>query len=188
MHPPRVGDENLSIHGGAAGSGALPQPLIEPLTQSLTRRALDALSFPNARDEDGDWFTVIPGREGRSDLVCSFLVHAEPRPWFRLLCLFHAQIPRRKWGQALTLCNTYHATIRFGRAYLETQEGQEDPSLRFEAAIDCTDGLTQQFLQTFISSHIAAACLFYEMAHEDKALGLTRTKTRGGNKRQEVTI
>jgi hypothetical protein len=68
MHTPRVGDENLSINGVAAGSGALPQPMIEPLTQSLTRRALDALSFPNARDEDGDWFTVIPGREGRSQI------------------------------------------------------------------------------------------------------------------------
>jgi hypothetical protein len=167
-----------------AGNGAMPQPVIEPFTNELIRRALDALSLPNGRDEDGDWFTVIPGGDGRSHLLCYFI---EARKMFHMICLFDAHIPKRKWGQALTLCNTYHAKLHFGRAFLLTQEGQEDATLRFEAAIDCTAGLSQEFLQTFISSHIASACLFYEMAHEDKALGLTRsTKLRQTNNHKGV--
>jgi|RhiMetdeSRZDD1v2_1073273.scaffolds.fasta_scaffold88803_3 hypothetical protein len=170
-----------------AGNGDLPQPVIEPLSKNLTRRSLDALSLPNSFDEDGDSYTVLPSGDGRSDLVCYFIVYGETRKMFHLVCLFDAPIPKRKWGAALQLCNAYNTEACFGRAVLRTQEGQELGTLRFDAAMDCTDGISQEFLQTLISSHIASACMFYNMAHEDKALGLTRSKNRRATKYQEVT-
>jgi hypothetical protein len=170
-----------------AVNGAMPQPVVEPLTNNLTRRALDALSLPNSRDEDGDWFTVIPGRDSRSDLVCYFIVYGETRKIFRLVCLFDAHIHKRKWAAALQLCNTYNTESRFGRAVLSIQEGQEVGTLRFDVSIDCTDGVSHEFLETLISSHIASACMFYRMAHEDNGLSLTPLKNRCATKRQEVT-
>jgi len=170
-----------------ARSSALPQPVIEPLTNDLTRRALDALSLPNSLDEDGDPFAVIPGGGNRSDLVCYFIVNGQSRKMFDVVCLFDAHIPKQKWIAALRLCHTFHENCRFGRAHLRTHEGQEEATLRFDAAIDCTDGVSQEFLQTFISSHIASACMFYKMAYADKALSLTRSKTRRNCTRQEVT-
>jgi hypothetical protein len=169
------------------GNGAMPQPVIEPLTNELTRRALDALGIPNSRDEDGDWFTVIHSGDSRSDLQCFFIVYGENRKLFQLVCLFDARIPKRKWGAALQLCNAYNTEARFGRAFLRIQEGQEEAPLRFDAVIDCTDGVSQQFLQTLINSHLASACMFYNMAHEDKALSLTRSKNHRAAKCQEVT-
>jgi hypothetical protein len=160
------------------GTGAMPSTINQPLTNDLIRRALDALSLPNSRDEDGDWFTVIPGGDSRSDLVCFFIAYGESRKMFHLVCMFDAKIPKRKWPVALQLCNAYHADSRFGRAVLSIQEGQEEATLRFDAAIDCTDGVSQEFLQKLITSHIASACMFYNMAHEDKALSLTRPKKR----------
>jgi hypothetical protein len=170
-----------------AVNGTMPQPVIEPLTTNLTRRSLDALSLPNSFDEDGDCYTVISGGDGRSDLVCYFIVYGQTRKMFHLVCLFDAKIPKRKWPAALQLCNAYHADSRFGRAVLLIQEGQEEATLRFDTSVDCTEGVTQDFLQTFITSHIASACMFYTMAHEDKALSLTRSKFRRNTKRQEVT-
>jgi hypothetical protein len=105
---------------------------------------------------------------------------------FQMLCLFDPRIPKRKWAAALQLCNAYNTEARFGRAVLRMQEGQEEAPLRFEASIDCTDGVSQEFLQTLINSHIASACMFYNMAHEDKALCLTRSKNRRTANRQEV--
>src|SRR2546423_1671425 len=67
------------------GNGAIAQPVIEPLTNELTRRALDALGIPNSRDEDGDWFTVIPSGDSRSDLQCFFIVYGENRKMFQLV-------------------------------------------------------------------------------------------------------
>lgn len=170
-----------------AENGGIPQPVLEPLTNNLSRRALDALGMPNSRDEDGDWFSVIHGGDGRSDLVCYFIVYGETRKMFQLVCMFDAHIPKRKWGAALQLCNAYHAESHFGRAVLRIQEGQEEATLRFDAAIDCTDGVSQEFLQTLIASHIASACMFYNMAYEGKGLSLTRHTNRRNSKRQEVT-
>jgi hypothetical protein len=125
-----------------AGNGVMAQPVIELLTNELTRRALDAHSIPNSRDEDGDWFTVIPSGDSRSDLQCFFIVYGENRKMFQLLCLFDARIPKRKWGAAFQLCNAYNTEARFGRAFLLIQEGQEEAPLRFAAVIDCTDGVS----------------------------------------------
>jgi hypothetical protein len=171
----------------SAGKGAMRQPVIEPLTNDLTRRALDALSLPNSLDEDGDPFAVIPGGDSRSDLHCFFIVFGKNRKMFQVVCLFDARIPKRKWGAAFQLCNAFNTEALFGRAFLSIQEGQEEAPLRFDAVIDCTDGVSQQFLQTLINSHIASACMFYKMAYEDKALSLTRSKHHRAAKRQEVT-
>src|SRR4051812_9908742 len=116
MYESTVVVDKLATTEAAAGDGAMPQPVIEPLTNDLTRRSLDALSLPNSRDEDGDWFTVIPGGDGRSDLVCFFIIYGQNRKMFHLVCMFDAKIPKRKWGAALQLCNAYHAEARFGRA------------------------------------------------------------------------
>jgi hypothetical protein len=169
-----------------AGNGALPQSVIEPLANDLTRHALDALGIPHIRDNDVH-HCIFPGGDHRSDLLCWFRLQGDNRMLFKLVCTFDAQIPQRKWAPALRLCNSYHAVSRFGRAYLDFGENESDARFFFESQIDMTEAATEAFLKSFIESNLASAVMFYRMAYEDKGLSLTHPKKRGATKRQEVT-
>jgi hypothetical protein len=148
--------------GTAMSERKKPIPIIK-LSHRLIERTLDALGIPHCRDDDDDIFTVIPGGDSCSDLLCWFLVDGNI---LQLVCTFNAKISKCDWMAALLLCNAYHRESRFGRAVLHIRDGQEEAALVFETAIDCSDGLHEAFLQTYIVSHVASACRFYTMVQE----------------------
>ena len=151
-----------------------PIPIVK-LSHRLIERTLDALGIPHCRDDDGDIFTVIPSGDSRSDLLSWFLVDGNI---LQLVCTFNAKIPKCDWMAALLLSNAYHQESRFGRAVVHIRDGQEEATLSFEAAIDCSGGLNEAFFQTYIVSHVASACRFYTMVQEKFATQIL-LKNRG---------
>jgi hypothetical protein len=161
----------------SAGNGAIPPTVNQPLTNDPIRRVLDALGIPHILD-NGVHHCIFPGGDRRSHMLCWFQLQSDARKIFKLVCTFDALIPQRKWAAALRLCNTYHAESRFGRAFLDFGEGQSEARFFFESQIDVTEAATDAFLKSFIHFNLASAFMFYNMAYEDKALCLTRSKNR----------
>jgi len=158
-----------------AGNGAIPSPGNQPLSNDLIRRALDARPLLNTLDH-GDLISIIPSDDGGNDVLCWFLIRGQNRKIFHLVCTFDVKIPRCDWGTALRVCNAFNDHEWFGRAILNIREGQDEAALIFDAAIDCTDGVSQQFLETLITTHLASAFQFYLMAREDEGLPLSHSK------------
>jgi hypothetical protein len=143
------------------------------LTKRLIEQVLDKLGVRHSRDRDGDLIiTLIPGDNGGGDLLCWFLVEAD---FFHLVCTLGPKIPQCQWPTAIAVCNAYHRYSLLGRAVLHIREGQDVATLRFEAAIDCSDGVSASFLQTFISSHLSCACFFRDMASRQKVWAANKT-------------
>jgi hypothetical protein len=138
--------------------------LIKKLTNRHIENALDDLGILHRRDEDDDIFTFIPSGTDDSGLSCWFIADGNI---FQLICSINPSIPQDKWPSILMLCNTFHRESRFGRVVLYSQEDNNEAKLRFEAAIDCSGGINTAFLQTFIVSHIATACMFYSKVQDE---------------------
>ena len=137
---------------------------IKKLANRHIENAFDDLGILHRRDEDAAVFTFIPSGTDDSGLPCWFMADGNI---FQLTCSINPSLPQDKWPSILMLCNSFYKESRFGRAVLYSQEDNNEAKLHFEAAIDCSDGIRTAFLQTFIVSHIAAACMFYSMVQDE---------------------
>jgi hypothetical protein len=146
--------------------------LIKPLSKPLIEQALVNVNGLLTRDHDGDLTLIIPSDKGEGDLGCCFLVEAE---FFHLVCTLGSQLPRSQWPTAIAVCDAYHRYSILGRAVLNIREGQDLASLRFEAGIDCSDGVSDAFLQTFIVTHLACACFLRDLAFRQKVWSSSAT-------------
>jgi hypothetical protein len=138
--------------------------LIKKLTNRHIENAFDDLGILHRRDEDDDVFTFIPSGNDGGGLPCYFIVDGNI---LQLTCSINPSIPKDKWLSIHMLCHSFHREARFGRAVLYSQEDSNEAKLRFEAAIDCSGGISTAFLQTFIVSHLATACMFYSMVQDE---------------------
>ena len=138
--------------------------LIKKLTNRHIENAFDDLGILHRRDEDDDVFTFIPSGNDDSGLSCWFIADGNI---LQLISSINSSIPKDKWPSILMLCNSFHRESRFGRAVLYIQDDNNEAKLRFEAAIDCSDGINTAFLQTFIVSHLATACTLYSMVQDE---------------------
>jgi hypothetical protein len=138
--------------------------LIKKLTNRHIENAFDDLGILHRRDEDDSVYTFIPSGTADSGLSCWFIADGNI---LQFTCSINPSLPQDKWPSILMLCNTFYKESRFGRAVLYSQEDNNEANLRFEAAIDCSGGISTAFLQTFIVSHIATACTFYSMVQDE---------------------
>jgi len=148
--------------------------LVKPLSKQRIEQVLANVNLGDllTRDHDGDPLIVIPSDKGEGDLVCWFSLAAE---LFHLICTLSPKIPRCQWPTATAVCNTYHRISILGRAVLNIREGQDVAALRLEAAFDCSDGVSDAFLQTFIVTHIASACFLRDLAFSKKVWSASAT-------------
>jgi hypothetical protein len=141
--------------------------LVKPLSKRHIEQVLDTIHGGGllTRDRDGDPTLIIPSDKGAGDLVCWFLVNAE---FFHLICWVGPEIPRSQWLTACAVCNMYHRYSLLGRAVPHSRQGDDVATLRLEAAFDCSDGVSEAFLQTYIVTHLASACFLRDLAFSQK--------------------
>jgi hypothetical protein len=151
------------------GRTAMPKKsvAVKKLSKQLVEEVLANVNVAgfHTRDRDGNLTLKIPSDGGECDLLCWFQVTAE---FFYLVCTLSPSITQRQWPNAVAVCNAYHRYSILGRAVLNIREGQQEASLCFEAAIDCSDGVSEAFLQNFIVTHLASACFFRDLASSHK--------------------
>jgi hypothetical protein len=160
----------LAIQDGLPGS--------EPPSKRLIERALEALGIVYAQEGSGAPSAVFSNEEMGWSMRFRFLLDGQTRAYFSVTGTLDVPIPERRVGEALLVCNHYAATCSFGRFSVSREAGQAGFTLSFDAIIDVTDGISQAFLQTFISSHIGTALAFLSRADIYNVLFPARAKAR----------
>jgi hypothetical protein len=148
--------------------------LVKPLSKQRIEPVLHNAHLGHllTRDHDGDPIIVVPSDKGDGDLECCFSVAAEI---FHLVCSLGPKIPQCQWATATAVCNAYHRYSLLGRAVLHGWHGDDVGTLRLEAAFECSDGVSDGFLQTFIVTHIASACFLRDLALSQKVWSASAT-------------
>ena len=151
-----ISPEMTPFDGVPQNGAAMHTSTKQALSKGLIERCLAGVDLQYGRDHDGDVVTCFSGDGLGGDLIAWFLIVGEKRDIFRLLCMVEHKVPQSKWANALLVCNEYHNTARFGRAYLNIKEDQPEADLYFDSQIDLTEGVTEAYLQTFIMLNLWA--------------------------------
>jgi hypothetical protein len=142
---------------------ALPNTLMEPLSQGLIERTLDGL-FPHRPTPTGDRMSTFHDLQERTGSLVRVLFTVEDRDIFRVLAGVGLRVPAGKVSSAMCACSSYWGHFSFGRVGLVFQEGTDEGSLIFDSQILLLHGASEQFLGSFIMSNVGNAIAFFQHA------------------------
>ena len=81
------------------------------------------------------------------------------------------QFPKREWGRAIMLCNTWNKENPGPKAFLDTNPDTDTTgSIVLRQSYDLEQGIHQELLDDFITVTIGAAIAFWEWAHQEQGL------------------
>jgi hypothetical protein len=162
---------------------ALPNSLLQPLSVERIERLLSAMGVRYRRQSEQAIFTV--SSSDASDLSVLLFVDGDERNILRVTCTDKRKIMQPQWSSALLICNQYHATFRYGRVYLDIQEGRSEGIFLFDAQLLLEVGVSEDLLKSFIVVNITCAHDFFDNAK--RAKGLYRNgKRRVNGKRMQA--
>jgi hypothetical protein len=162
---------------------ALPNTLMEPLSQGLIERALDSLEFPHRPTATGDRISSFSDLQNQIGSLVRVVYTVEEPDIFRVMAGVERRVPAAKVASALRACSAYWAHFPFGRVGLVFHEGTDDGSLFFDSQILLLGGASEQFLASFIMSNVGNAIAFFHHAWEQGLYTASQPKASPKNGR-----
>jgi hypothetical protein len=168
---------------------ALPNTLMEPLSQRLIERTLEGLEFPPEPESPGVTVCTFGDLQDQIGSLVRVVFTVEDRDIFRIMAGVGLRVPAAKVPSALRACSSYWGHFSFGRVGLAFREGTDEGSLIFDSQILLLGGTSEKFLGSFIMSNVGNAIAFFQHAWDQglyTACQATRSRQRrpaGGKKR-----
>jgi len=106
----------------------------------------------------------------KSDLWVGLFVDGDERDILRLTATDTRTIGQPQWSRAVLAANSFHAHYRFGRVYLDIQEGCSEAVFLFDAQLLLEQGASEDLLEGFIRSNLVCAHHFFDTVRREKGL------------------
>ena len=145
--------------------------IVQTFARGQIEKYLRKMELKFLQDSDGDFLVQFGYDDDYGCEITVYMMAAGKRSdVYSIRINSDKRIPKRDWGQALMLCNTWNKERRWPKAYLSVRDPNNDTtaSISLEFDIDLEQGIHQELLDDLTGTIIAGGCQFWEWAHKEQ--------------------